>query len=201
MNIYFTSDCHFDHANIIRFCDRPFLKKGDVIDGEWKSDKIKLDRCRWMNEEIIKRWNNKVKPDDLVYHVGDFSFKGNDSCKYFEDRLNGTIVHIKGNHDKNNGVKTYIRCCIMEWGGLSFYVLHHPPEENQIGTLEARIMSSVDVVLCGHVHGKWKHKIIPFNVTKRIICINVGVDVWDFEPVSIHSILKYISKVRRGLIK
>jgi len=183
MNIHFSADCHFDHSNIIKFCNRPFKN------------------ITHMNEEIVNRWNKRVKPDDLVYHIGDFTFKGVSNCKTFESRLNGTIVHIKGNHDKNNGVKTYITSCLMEWGGLGFYVKHKPPEENQIGTLEARIMSSVDLVICGHIHELWKHKIVPYNVNKRMLCINVGVDVWNFEPVSVQSILKYVGKVRRGLVK
>ena len=57
-NIFFTSDTHFHHDNIIRFCNRPFK---DVYH---------------MDEELIKRWNEKVGPDDIIYHLGDFAWGG-----------------------------------------------------------------------------------------------------------------------------
>ena len=148
-----------------------------------------------MNEEIIKRWNNKVNPEDIVYHIGDFSFKVRSYTNPWEDRLNGTIIHIKGNHDKNNGVKTLITSCLMEFGGLVFYVKHIPPIEYQSGTLEEKIVNNCDFVLCGHVHNYWKWKKNWLNK----ICINVGCDVWGYEPIDINSILKLIARINKGL--
>ena len=208
MNVYFTADYHLDHPNIILYCGRPFIKyryiqlgnlfMGDVnpLTGGWLSETVKKARCQEMNLDIVKKHNKKVKEEDLIYHVGDFCFKGVGNAQYWEQQLNGNIVHIKGNHDKNNGVKTYLKYCIMEWGGLGIYVRHNPPEENQVGTLEARIIDSVDLILCGHVHGLWKHKYIPYNVNKSKLCINIGIDVWG-EPVTMHTIMKYVSKVNR----
>ena len=57
-NIFFTSDSHFGHENIIRFCKRPF------------------NSVREMNEELIHRWNSKVRPNDIVFHLGDFCWGG-----------------------------------------------------------------------------------------------------------------------------
>ena len=176
MKIWFTADCHFDHENIIKFCNRPFKN------------------VNHMNEEIIRRWNNKVSSEDVVYHIGDFAFKGMDNAIRFESKLNGNIVHIRGNHDKNNGVKTYNTKAIMEFGGLVFYVTHIPPVENQIGTIESNLISICDFILCAHVHNLWKWKRIDNK-----IAINVGVDVWNFEPINIHSILKLISRIKKGI--
>ena len=78
MNIFFTSDTHLGHKNIIRYCNRPFK----TIDE--------------MNEAIIKKWNDIVNPCDTVYHLGDFSF-GDPIC--YRERLKGKIILIKGNHD------------------------------------------------------------------------------------------------------
>jgi calcineurin-like phosphoesterase family protein len=186
-NIYFTSDCHFNHANIIIYTHRPFLKEGDLIPNTnfWMSDDIRNARCNDMNETIIKRWNEKVCKNDIVYHLGDFSFKRLTEPKYWEDKLNGRIVHICGNHDNNNGVKTLIQSAIMEFGNKVFLTQHIPP------TMIQEIPDFVDAVLCGHMHDKWKHQFI-----EDVPIINVGVDVWDFTPVSISSILKYLDKMK-----
>jgi len=78
--IFITADNHFFHKNIIRYCNRPF---GSVEE---------------MNEEMIRRWNSKVGKDDIVLHLGDFAFRGR--AKEIRDQLNGTIVIVRGNHDK-----------------------------------------------------------------------------------------------------
>ena len=77
---FFTADTHFNHANIIRFCNRPF---SDVLE---------------MNETMIENWNKVVKTKDTVYHLGDLGFG---EFGYILDRLNGKIVLIRGSHDKD----------------------------------------------------------------------------------------------------
>lgn len=186
-NIFFTADCHFNHGNIIPYASRPFMKKDEIIPGTlmWKNDTIKTSRTHQMNEEIIKRWNNKVNNDSIVYHVGDFCFKENvNPASYFESRLRGKIIHIIGNHDHNNGVKGLITTAFMEFGNRLFQVQHRPP------TVPGEIPDFVDCVLCGHVHDLWKTK-IEFGVP----IINVGVDVWQFTPVSIESLLKLLKRL------
>ena len=54
-SIWFTSDTHFSHCNIIKYCNRPFK---DVDE---------------MNKILIQNWNNVVRPDDIVWHLGDFA--------------------------------------------------------------------------------------------------------------------------------
>jgi calcineurin-like phosphoesterase family protein len=185
--IYFTADCHFNHANIIIYANRPFLGINDLIPNSqlWVSQERKNQRALEMDTEIIKRWNDKVKSNDLVYHIGDFCFKGN-TFKYYESKLNGKIVHIIGNHDYNNGIKSLITKAIMEFGNRVFLIQHHPP------TTPLEIPDYVDCVLCGHVHNHWKHAVLD-----SIPIINVGVDVWGFTPISIESILKFIKQLKR----
>ena len=91
---YITSDTHFNHSNIIKYCNRPFH---DIYE---------------MNQAIIDRWNSIVNDNDIVYHLGDFAFIRRDNLELsyaqqlrqqireFVDRLNGKIILIKGNHDK-----------------------------------------------------------------------------------------------------
>lgn len=75
---FFTSDTHFGHANILRYCKRPFSH---------------IDE---MDEVIIKNYNDVVTNDDIVFHHGDFAFR---DPVYYRKRLNGKIFFINGNHD------------------------------------------------------------------------------------------------------
>ena len=88
--VFFTSDTHFYHGNIIRFCNRPF-KDVEV-----------------MNETIISNWNITVGQDDIVFHLGDFCLGGSAEWTKILDRLNGKIYLIMGNHDLKNIRQGYI---------------------------------------------------------------------------------------------
>ena len=80
-NVFFTSDTHIGHSNVIKFDNRPFA---DVEE---------------MNETIVKNWNNKIPKDGIVFFMGDFSFKSLKQTKEIFDQLNGQIHWINGNHD------------------------------------------------------------------------------------------------------
>lgn len=79
--MFFTGDTHFNHAMVIGYCGRPF------------------STVQENDETIIKRWNSKIKPGNLVYHLGDFGLGRN--LSEIIKRLNGKIILIKGNHDWN----------------------------------------------------------------------------------------------------
>ena len=84
--IYFIADTHFNHENIIKYCDRPF------------------SNAKEMNEYIIQKWNSVVKEDDIVYHLGDVGFGTTEMLKELISRLNGTKILLRGNHDFKRGV-------------------------------------------------------------------------------------------------
>lgn len=82
--LYFTSDIHFFHNNIIKYCDRPFSNTDE------------------MNEEIIRRWNDRVPHDGTVFIVGDVALGGRSAAPKLAEilsRLNGRLFLIPGNHD------------------------------------------------------------------------------------------------------
>ena len=189
---YFTSDYHFNHANIILYTDRKQFynkDKDNILNTTlWVSKEVALKCLENMNNTLIQNHNEIVKDEDIVYHLGDFCFKGSSIAYKFEKKLNGRIVHIQGNHDKNNGVKTLITKAIMEFGNKTILAQHQPPQ------IPEEIPEWCDMVLCGHVHQHWKYKIM-----ENIPIINVGVDVWNFKPVSIESILKLYNKIRREI--
>jgi len=80
--VHFCSDLHFNHANIILYANRPYSSVEE------------------MNESLIDNWNAVVKPEHIVYILGDFAFAKQDVIKKFAIRLNGTKHLVMGNHDK-----------------------------------------------------------------------------------------------------
>ncbi len=83
MSIFFTSDSHFGHQNIIKYCNRPF---SDVEE---------------MDANIVKGWNNVVGRKDTVYHLGDVAFHNYERIS----ELNGLIRLVPGNHDHERAKK------------------------------------------------------------------------------------------------
>ena len=86
--VFLIGDCHFQHANIIKYCNRPFK---DVDD---------------MTEKLIKYWNEVVGANDIVYVVGDFALCGKQKIIEIGQRLNGRKRLILGNHDQAS-METY----------------------------------------------------------------------------------------------
>ena len=82
--IFLTSDTHFGHEAIIKYCDRPFKNAEE------------------MDYKLIEAWNKKVPQDGLVFHLGDFAWGGYEYWKKIRNQLNGDIILIKGNHDIKN---------------------------------------------------------------------------------------------------
>lgn len=78
--VFFTSDLHFGHNNIMRFCNRPFKSIEE------------------MDEALIQKWNSVVSKNDLVFDLGDFAFAPNWRWKEILGRLNGHHYLILGNH-------------------------------------------------------------------------------------------------------
>lgn len=174
MKYYFTSDSHFGHGAIIKYCHRPFA---DVQE---------------MDGVLIRNWNQRVKPDDTVIHLGDFCFERcpgeapeskTNAFLYYKSQLNGNIILIKGNHDGRNKSKTIIQNATIKYGGYKFFCVHNPEYYNP----------KLDFTLCGHVHGR-EGKVFKRGNT---ICVDLSVDNWNFMPVSIQEIDKEIKKFIR----
>lgn len=87
MSMYFTSDLHLRHKNILQFEDRPF------------------DTVEEMERGLIDIWNKTVKKNDTVFNLGDFCFGNYDKWVEILEQLNGKIIHIKGNHDSSETLK------------------------------------------------------------------------------------------------
>lgn len=104
MSTFITSDLHGGHSNIIKYCQRPWLRPDDLDDDDnWVSKEIKQARADEMDDYLVNAWNSVVDDGDDVWVCGDMCFgprmgdEGN--IKLFVERLKGNIHLIKGNHD------------------------------------------------------------------------------------------------------
>lgn len=169
---YFISDTHFGHFNIIKYCHRPF------------------DNAKEMEDAIVKKWNEKVKPEDTVFFLGDFCMKKSSEAPegktfdYYKGRLNGKIIFFKGNHDKNNGNKSIIESMVIKHGGSRIYMTHDPKFAKE----------DFKYNFCGHVHEKWQFR----KIGKRSVIINLSVEQWNYQPVDINEIFSALSKWKRS---
>ena len=164
MNYWWTSDYHFSHFNIISYCNRPFKTIEE------------------MNETIIERHNERVKPEDTVFFLGDFIFKGG-KYRVFENRLNGKFVFLRGNHDNNNSLKTIITKMYVYYGCKNICMTHRPEYADP----------TVPLNLCGHVHGRYKVK----RLSQDSLIVNLSVDVWDYYPVTFDQINARVAEFLR----
>jgi calcineurin-like phosphoesterase family protein len=105
--IFLIADTHFNHANIIKYCHRPFSSVGQ------------------MNQVMLTRWNETIHPDDTVYFLGDLAFG---DPRIWLDQLNGEIRFIRGNHDAELRKMRNTRESIVLQVGLENIMLVHAVE-------------------------------------------------------------------------
>lgn len=181
-NLFFTSDPHYEHYNIIEYCSRPFHSKEE------------------MNSALIKNWNAVVGEKDIVFVGGDFCFGGSKSWKYIMDALNGTKYLALGNHDKNvtsgwEEVENLFNILIEDpeiGDGQRITLCHYPMlswYQSHRGAWQ----------LFGHVHGVATFKYFGedgFSVKGRITPnqLDIGVDSHDFTPISYQEVKSIITK-------
>lgn len=171
--IYFISDTHFCHNNIIKYCNRNFKDTNE------------------MNETIISNWNNIISKDDIVYHLGDFCLSNDIEIQNIFNRLNGNKILIRGNHDRKS-VKFY--------ENMGFKVLTHAPiilDEyklmlSHIPLPDTKIKSGY-INLHGHIHNKKINEDYPKNYSDSKH-INLSVDVTNYKPISLNEINEMRSK-------
>lgn len=172
--IYYTSDLHIGHENIIKLCGRPH------------------SNVELMNEELIRNWNRRVKDTDTVYILGDMFFKAQ-SINYVKEtlkRLKGNKILIKGNHDQFlqqlnwreyfDKVTDYLK---IKDNGREVILFHYPIEE-----WDGYFRGSYH--LYGHVHNSDNG-----TVSVKDKRYNVGVDVNDFEPKTLDELINKNKKL------
>ena len=176
--IWFTSDTHFGHANVLDFCERPW---NDIAE---------------MNRALVAAINERVAPTDTLYHLGDFSFKMTaEEARELRGIIRCRDIHwVPGNHDKDwsqpavagtfsveppiatlklEGGRKVVMCHypIMDWPGLGHDAIH----------------------LHGHIHATRDYN--EWNREMRLLRYDVGVDANGYAPVSLNEILSFFEGI------
>ena len=169
--IFFTADCHFFHANIIKYCKRPFSSVEE------------------MNKTLIANWNSVVRPSDSIYILGDFAFQGHTRIL---PKLNGTKFFIFGNHDKRREVRKAQDENLLEWARESYGLKW----ENKFFELCHYPMRSWNRKFHGatHLYGHTHATLPPYDLS-----FDVGVDAWDYYPISITRVMQVADKLGEQL--
>ena len=166
-NVWFTADSHFSHANIIKYCNRPYSDAAS------------------MNKDMVKRWNACVKKDDIVWHLGDFCLGNKKEIEKIFKQLHGNIRIVLGNHDRHN-VKFYYdvgfsRVYDMPVMFNGFFVLSHVP----LGWVRDNLPFAN---IFGHVHNSELYN----TFTARSAC--VCVERWNYAPVLMSELVNGMMK-------
>jgi calcineurin-like phosphoesterase family protein len=184
--LFFTSDDHLFHKNIITYCDRPFV---DVDE---------------MNSNLIKNWNSVVPKDGKVFNLGDVSLTANPKELYdVLQQLNGEIHLVVGNHEHDALGKPFIR---ERWASINDVAEIFVDDEEITYGKQHIVMCHYPMIvwngshrgswqLFGHVHGGLSNKgVIKHPVTS----LDVGVDSHNYTPWSYQEVKEQITKQALG---
>lgn len=185
-NLFFTSDFHLFHKNVLQFDNRPFK---DVHE---------------MHTAIEERWNEVVDKDDIVIYLGDLSFARKDDKNFVEGimwSLNGTIHYVMGNHDdyreiskdkRYESVQDYLEVRVKHFVDgkvveTLFCCMHYP-----IYSWNKAHRGSY--MVHGHCHGNLHHgEDASFYVNRRVI--DVGCMLTDYRPISYLEVMDRLKDV------
>lgn len=191
MEIWLTADTHYSHANVIRYCGRPY------------------DTVEAMDEALETLHNELVKPGDQVWMLGDIVMGKRDQTLSVIARLHGDKHLISGNHDHTfagnkrqaAGIAQYTTAGfasiadtgVLDVAGRTVGLHHFPYAGDSHDTdryAEFRPADRGGWLLHGHVHDAWR---------QRGRMVNVGVDAWAMRPVHLDEVRALIDAGARYL--
>jgi calcineurin-like phosphoesterase family protein len=189
-DLWFSADLHLGHANIIRFCDRPFLsdeeKERAASDrrGSWRVSAETVERH---DSALIDAINDLVGENDTFWILGDFCLGSFEEAKAYRDRIACRDVNfVRGNHDKPSFDSLFNRVIdqgLIKCGKQKIFLNHYP-------------MRSWDKAfhgswhLYGHVHARLQREDAD---NPMLLARDVGVDACDYRPFSFSEIADYMA--------
>jgi len=164
---YLVTDTHFFHERMIEFCNRP-------VD---------------FGQRIITQWQAIVKPQDIVYHLGDVTWGSKEQLTTIMGGLPGTKILIRGNHDRNHSNNWFMQAgfsAVLEKAQVSGVILSHFPAIMNQEEIDKGIIN-----VHGHFHNnsakKWEKHIAQRITNSHYLLILEDVE---YKPVSMESIMK-----------
>jgi len=165
--IWFTADTHFWHENILKHCDRPF------------------ENIQQMNAKLIANWNNVVKSNDTIWHLGDFSWGNLYTVQSIYNMLNGIKHIIPGNHDNVNYLKKVFGEKFVHHGRTVIKYEGRRLVADHYAMLRWPGCRRGYKHIFGHSHGTLCHP--------NVDAIDVGVDLHNYTPINIDQIFNIIN--------
>lgn len=182
--VFFTSDLHFRHGNIIKYCNRPF------------------ETVQEQTEKLIENWNKTVPDTAIVFILGDFAFASKNQWRIILNQLTGKKYLILGNHDRYNEIPYEMFIDVVDLAEVSIklsdenwetFILSHRPllcwEGSEKGYKH----------LFGHVHSCDARIDTCENGDAELVKLlsyrpmyDVGVDNNDYKPISVEEVLEKI---------
>lgn len=208
MTVWFTADQHFGHGRLLELSPRRGAAFATVSE---------------MNARLIHNWNSVIAPEDTVWVLGDVDMHGKDTTLALIDQLVGTKILISGNHDScwagtRDGWKNrdlYLAAgfaAVMDFATTTLpplrpqapatrVLLSHFPyagdsRETEVADryTQFRLRDEGTPLLHGHVHEAFREQRTKYGTWS----INVGVDWWDYAPVSAQTLAAHLEGLRRG---
>jgi calcineurin-like phosphoesterase family protein len=172
--IYFTADLHLGHANVIRFCNRPFASAGE------------------MDEALIANWNETIKGNDDVYILGDLFYRNETPAEKTLKRLKGRKHLILGNHDKRwvRGIDLtkyfaeVTNLLMYKRDGVKYTLCHYP-----MLSWEGRGRGGD--MIHRHIHNN------PLGCADPFL-LNAGVEINGYKPVTLDELIANNERFRAG---
>lgn len=191
-NVFFTSDFHMYHNNVLKFDNRPF------------------EDIHEMHLALEERWNEVVEPNDIVIYLGDLDFARGDDKPSVEGmmyRLNGTIHFVMGNHDKYADIKKIGKFASVN-DYLEVRIKHMFPDSN------SGVLKVTETLFCcmhypifewnkkhhgsyhihGHSHGNIYHgDESDYYEGRRVM--DVGCMLHDYRPISYKDVMNTLGVI------
>ena len=207
--LWFTSDLHCGHSNIIKYCDRPFMQQWerDAINN-MGHDHYKKRSFRLIKEDVdemdatmIDNINEVVKPNDILYVLGDFCWGDETQVRHYRDLIQCQHVHlILGNHDMltiyqyKSMFETIDKIKEIKWEEQKMVLSHYP-------IIDFNGCRKGAILYHAHKHGRLQGQLAAGPLTdtelaeKKALAaykvLDVGVDTHNFYPWSFEETLEY----------
>ncbi|MFT4085016.1 MAG: metallophosphoesterase family protein [Nocardioides sp.] len=208
MTTWFTADQHFGHARLLELSAARGAAFPTVAE---------------MDARLVHNWNSVVQPDDTVWVLGDFDMHGKDASLTLVEQLNGTKILVSGNHDscwagvregwKNRELyQSAGFVAVMDFAVTTLpplrpqapatrVLMSHFPyagdSQDEDRYAQFRLRDEGIPLLHGHVHESFRER----RTKKGTWHINVGVDWWDYAPVSADTLAQHLEDLRRGRVE